>query len=70
LEEPDPLEEPNPLQEFIIESAQDKTSRKRQKKLIQVVALWRMKQKSDARDIFYSLGFISLNFTISYVQIM
>ena len=69
MEEPDPLEESDPLQELIVKS-QDRKSRKRSKKLIQVVTLWRMKQKNDAHDIVYSSGFISLNFIISRAWIM
>jgi hypothetical protein len=73
LEEPDLLEEPNLLeksdflQNFIIES-QNKKNKKifnKQKKLVQVIISWRVKQKNDAHNVSCSSGFINLNFTIN-----
>ena len=58
------LEDPDPL------DIQDNISQKKQKKLVQVVALWKAKQKSDAHNISYSSGFISLSFTINRAWIV
>jgi len=59
-----PLEDPDPL------DIQDNKSQKRQKKLVQVVALWKVKQRSYAHYNSYSSGFISLSFTINRAWIV